>query len=300
MDRSTQSRELPLVSVVMPVYNGERYLREAIDSVLSQEGVRVELVVVDDGSTDGSPGIIKEYSGRITSIWQPNSRQAVAQNNAIRNSVGEYVAYLDSDDVCLPGRLRRQVDFLEKNPDFDLVYCATEYIDSEGNTLMIKIPKEPDPLRLLYLNDVPHSAVMHRRGALERVGLFDETYPNQDWDLWVRFSEVSRLGLLPLPLVKYREHPANLTNSRKGNPDHYRWTRMMLLKKTLERRGNPFWLRLAYLRAILEWRIFSCALLRGLSPRLWWRGHYVMNLLEQRVLSVMFGGETMPECWKVR
>ena len=273
-------------------------MRQAMDSVLSQEGVDVELIVIDDGSTDSSPEILKEYAGRIKVFRQPNSKQAVAQNRGLRAATGEYIAYLDSDDICLPGRLRLQVEYLQANPDVDIVYTATQYIDAAGEIFYTKIPKAPNPIRLLYLNDVPHSAVMHRRKSVSQVGYFDESYPNQDWDYWVRFSEYTRLGLLTTPLVKYRAHPLNLTHTRKNKWNYYRRNRMMLLYKTLERRKFPFWLLLCYLRAWLEWKFLSNPILSNLCPKVWWRIHYLWNLVEGKLVYALSWGSAYPKCWR--
>ena len=266
--------------------------------MLAQEGVRVELIVIDDGSTDSSPKIIKSYRDKIVSLWQPNSRQAVAQNYGLRVATGEYIAYLDSDDISLPNRLNLQVQYLCDHPEIDMVYTATEYICAEGKSLFVKIPASPNPLRLLYLNDVPHSSVMHRRSLIPRIGYFDESYPNQDWDYWVRFSEVTRLGLIPSPLVKYREHPANLTHTRKNKANQYRWTRMILLRKTLIRRGHSFWLLLCYWRACTEWWFLSVPLWSEFCPKVWWRIHSIFNLLERIILSLISMGRAYPDCWK--
>ena len=287
-----------LVSVVIPVFNAERYLREAIDSVLAQEGVNVEIIAIDDGSTDGSPDILATYEGRIVCRRQTNSGQAMAMNEALKLATGEYVAYLDADDVCLPDRLSAQVRYLQSYPHIDLVYTATEYIEADGRSMGVKRVNPPDPLRLLFLNDVPHSTVMHRRAALDRVGVFDASYLNHDWDLWVRFSESSRLGFIPTPLVRYRVHPTNVSRTRRRALNHHRWARMIMLGKTWERRGRPCWLRLLYERARIEWWLLTHPVVSERAGLLWWYTHVFFNAIEMHLVRWIVREAAYPKPWR--
>ncbi len=288
---------MPLVSVVMAVFNAEHYLREALDSILAQKGVKTEVIVIDDGSSDASPSILAEYEGRIISHRQSNSGQASALNEALGYATGDYIAYLDADDVCLPGRFSTQVRFFDEHPEIDLVYSPSEYIDQCGRSLEVKPVKSPDPLKLLYLNDIPHSSVMHRRKVLDRVGTFDASYLNHDWDLWVRISEICRLGLISTPLIQYRVHKDNLSRTRRRPLNHYRWARMTMLKKAWERRGYPWWLRLCYERARFEWWILSHPGWSERGASLWWYSHSGWNIVEKRVVQVFSAGSAYPSCW---
>lgn len=286
------------VSVILPVFNAARYLRQTLDNVLAQEGVEFEVIVVDDGSTDESPTILAEYEGRVVFRRQENAGQATAMNAALEIARGEYIAFLDADDLCLPGRLRIQATYLDTHPGVDLVYTPSEYIDADGQNLGVKEVREPDPLRLLYLNDIPHSSVMLRRSALESVGGFDSSYLNHDWDLWVRISEHSLLGLIRDPLVQYRVHEANVSRTRRCPLNHYRRARMTMLKKTRSRRGDARWLTAAYVRAWLEWRLLSNPVWSERGGRLWWRSHVLVNAVEMHLVQWTVGAATYPLPWR--
>ena len=219
-------------------------------------------------------------------------------NEGLKLAKGEYVAYLDADDVCLPGRLFEQVKYLQTHPEIDLVYAATEYIDENGFSMGVKRLKAPDPLQLLYLNYVPHSTVMHRRTALEAVGDFDASYLNHDWDLWVRFSECSRFGCIHKPLVQYRVHASNVSRTRQRPLNHYRWARMIMLRKTWERRGRSFWLRFLFERARFEWWLLKHPIVSERAGRIWWHAHVLFNAIEMHLIKWIVRKKAYPAPWR--
>ena len=123
------------VTVVIPVYNGGRYLRESIDSVLAQTFHDYEIVCVDDGSTDDSPVLLQEYGQRLRVVRQENSGQSAARNVGVKLARGEYIAFLDQDDVWYPSKVQNQVAVLDAEPDVVLVHCNFDRIDERGRML---------------------------------------------------------------------------------------------------------------------------------------------------------------------
>jgi glycosyltransferase involved in cell wall biosynthesis len=222
---------LPLVSVVIPAHNASRHLRECIDSVLAQDYAPLQVIVVDDGSTDDTPRIMAEYKDRITAVTQMNGGAAAARNNGMAHAAGKYIAFLDSDDVWLPGKLRAQVAVLEEDPSIGLV-CARWrrwYPDQNG----IYPPPErvdgtderaPAPARSgwLYTDLLQHcviwtSTVVIRRDITETVGAFDPALRRgQDYDYWLRAARLTRIRELDRELALYRMDDASVARKAGG------------------------------------------------------------------------------------
>ena len=204
----------PLVSVLMPVYNAERYLRAAVDSVLAQSYPRFELVMVDDGSTDASWRIVQDYAERDARVKalrnERNLRVVKARNRAftVADPSSKYFAIMDSDDVCVPDRLEREVQFLEGHPDHGLVGGHTIIIDDQGVEVGIRrYPCAHEHIMqvITRYNPIAQPGVMIRRSALEQIGDYDERYPGcEDYDLWLRMAEHFKLANLDAPTLKYR------------------------------------------------------------------------------------------------
>lgn len=211
----------PKVSIIIPVYNYQQYIRECVDSCLAQTYPSLEIIVVDDGSTDNTPAILEEYGSKITYIRQENSGAAVALNKGIRLSTGEFVCWLSADDVFLPDKIKLQVQQFLLLPGFDLVYTDFLVIDSEGAIIREAESAWNPPSRalsqVLNANFINGSTVMMRKSAWEDVGGFYERIPaNVDTHMWIRlFLKNYKALLLPLKLVKYRTHPGNQTNNAK-------------------------------------------------------------------------------------
>lgn len=211
----------PLVSVVMPLYNAAPYVADAVRSILAQTFTDFELVVVDDGSTDGSATVVETLGDpRVHLVRQPNSgRPAVPRNRALARARGKYVAFLDADDLWLSHTLERQVDALERRPDVALVYGWAEAFGSSG-TLGYRGPKrslrETRVFQRLLLEQsfIPISTVMVRRDVLDAVGGFDEA-PElrgvEDYDLVVRIAHGHQCLFLGEVLMRYRVHEGNLS-----------------------------------------------------------------------------------------
>jgi glycosyltransferase involved in cell wall biosynthesis len=201
----------PRVSVVVPCYNAEQYLASALDSALVQEGVTVEVLVADDGSSDGTPGVLARYGDRVRVLHQDHRGPSAARNVCVRAARGEYVALLDADDRFRPGKLARQAAVLDARPDVGLVYTGWHVIDGDGAELPHQgwSRKEGDVRRRLLLGNLAHPvAVMLRRAPVMDAGGFDESLQvNEDWELFLRLAvRGMRWACVDEPLCEYRVH----------------------------------------------------------------------------------------------
>jgi glycosyltransferase involved in cell wall biosynthesis len=206
------------ISVVMSVYNGEKYLREAIDSVLQQSYRDFEFIIVNDGSTDNSAAIINSYrDNRIKVVEQKNSGLAAALNVGINISRGKYIARMDADDICLPPRFERQLEFLERNPDHVLVGANAEVIDQDGILIYNSdYPCNWDEIKAtLPFPLIFHSSVMISRAALLNSGKYNEAVSKlndfEDLLLWNKLVQYGKLANLPDRLIQYRLLPTSST-----------------------------------------------------------------------------------------
>jgi glycosyltransferase involved in cell wall biosynthesis len=205
---------MPTVSVLMPVHNAERYLGEAVESILGQTFADFEFLIVDDGSTDRSRAILERYAAqdqRIHLTSRPNTGYAVALNELLSLARGQLVARMDADDVALPERLARQVDYLRAHPDVVCVGSAVHFIDAGGRFLRDRHPgMEHEAIQERALAGdcaLNHPSVMMRRAG----GYHVEFMPAEDLDLWLRLGEIGRLTNLPDVLMKYRQHEASFS-----------------------------------------------------------------------------------------
>jgi len=208
----------PLVSVVMPAYNARRYVAEAIESVLSQTFGDFEFLIVDDGSTDDTGAIVKDFAARdrrIEVITQANSGVGAALNAGLERARGRYIARMDSDDICLPPRFAKQVEYLERTPQCVLVGSRVMIIDGDGTSLFemdsVQLTHEKiDELLMQARWSIVHPSIMMRAGAVRRIGGYNnDLVPVEDHDLFLRMAEVGKLANLPDVLLKYRKHPMN-------------------------------------------------------------------------------------------
>jgi glycosyltransferase involved in cell wall biosynthesis len=211
----------PLVSVVMPVFNGERFLRPAVESILGQTFGEFEFVIVNDGSTDTTASMLGGYRDERIRIVDHKTNLGITRslNEAILASVGNYVCRMDADDISLPPRLERQVAFLESHPDIALIGTNTVLIDGSGNvTGEEHYPETPSEVsRTIFRhNPFAHGSVMMRRRVLDECGLYSTRFRhNEDYDLWLRIVAIHPAGNLPEPLLKRRVHGGNITVARQ-------------------------------------------------------------------------------------
>jgi Glycosyl transferase family 2 len=201
----------PTVSVVMAVRNGEKYVAEAIESILAQTYRSFEFIIIDDGSSDGTPGILQSYQqqdDRIRVYTQENRGHAASLNRGCQLALGKYLARMDADDVSVRHRLEAQVEYLESNPQVAVVGGAVHCIDSDGKFIETRsVPEHPDEIRqaLVTRNPICHSMVMMRRDVFQQVGGYRIAFEDaEDYDLWIRISEHHDLANLSFPLGCYR------------------------------------------------------------------------------------------------
>jgi glycosyltransferase involved in cell wall biosynthesis len=245
-----QNHELgdsPLVSVVMVVCDVERYLSEAIESILNQTFREFEFIILDFGSTDSSKSIASDYAARDSRVRLhdiPHCGLAEARNASCLLAKGRYIAIQDADDISLPDRLMREVEFMEEHPEVGLLGGTSEWVDAETKPLWIhQVPTEDSEIRIALLTCCPfiQTSVMIRGEAFSRVGGYRAPFaPSEDYDLWLRISEHFQCANLKQVVVKYRIHPyqlsllkrrqqtlatlgaqASASSRRAGNPDPF-------------------------------------------------------------------------------
>jgi glycosyltransferase involved in cell wall biosynthesis len=206
----------PLVSVVIPNYNCGRFLVEALDSVFAQTYPAVEIIVVDDGSTDESRDVLRRYAGRVRVVEEANQGVSAARNYGIRESRGELVAFLDADDLWHPEKLAKQVPLFD-NPAVGLVHCAVQYVDEQNRPLGTNFTGRRGrvlrPIALLQGTVVlaGGSTAVVRRACFDEVGMFDAGLSTAaDWDMWRRIACVYEIDVVREPLMRYRLRPGSM------------------------------------------------------------------------------------------
>ena len=223
-DKVNQQRE---ISVVMPTYNGARWLHQAIDSVLSQTYENFELLLIDDGSSDATKDIITEYQkkdSRIKSVFKSHTGATDSQNVGINMASGNWIARCDQDDICEPERLAIQLNFVTENPGVDLIGSGFTEIDENGHIVKVHrysrcniiLGRNLETLKRFF----PHSSAFYKREAAKRLGGYNIRFTRaDDWDLWLRLSEQGRIACLPEPLVRIRKHSGQMSlfdNNRRS------------------------------------------------------------------------------------
>lgn len=206
------------MSVVMPVYNAEKFLKESIDSILRQTFDDFEFIIINDGSTDNSQDIIDYYSSidsRVVAVKQSNHGVVYTANKAIDLSKGEYVARIDADDIALPQRLEQEVAILNKHKNTVLVCSSFEVIDEDGEFLYknITTPDNTSIKRALYLrNPIANGSTMIRKEALLKVGKFDDIFA-EDFHLWMKLEKLGDFEATGTVLYRWRMNTNGLTLS---------------------------------------------------------------------------------------
>jgi len=225
----------PIVSVIIPTFNRGWIIKEAIDSVLNQAFESFELIVVDDGSTDNTLDILTEYKDRIILIKQRNRGVSAARNRGMDAASGRFIAFLDSDDLWLPQKLNRQIEFFDSNPDALICQTQETWIRDGVRVNPGKRHRKVSGMIFepsLHLCLVSPSAVMVKRSLLDEVGFFDENLPAcEDYDMWLRIGYKHPIFLIDTPLIIKRGGHADQL-SKNPALDKYR---IIALKKILDR-----------------------------------------------------------------
>ena len=243
--QSEMSDSTPILSVVMPVYNVERYLAQAIDSILSQTFGDFEFIIIDDGSTDGSLKILRDYEAkdaRIRVISRANTGQTRAMNEMIELACGEFIARMDSDDISRPDRFQRQIDCLRLHREVVAVGGDVQWIDQDGDAIRTfsagHTHAEIDAAHMAGIGGaISQPAAMFRKAALVLVGgMREDTHLAEDVDLFLRLAEIGKLMNLSGIVLQWRLHPTSTggTKARKQMEVKNR-----VVRDAHERRGLP-------------------------------------------------------------
>ena len=220
---------MPKVSVIIPAYNALAYLPETIDSLFKQTFSDFEVLIVDDGSSDGTAGWATQIKDpRVRVIYQKNQGSSVARNTGISAAKGEYIALLDADDLWEPTKLEKQVRFLEQNPSVGLVDTWTILINQKGKStgrIIVSYAEGDVWKQLVQFKPVCccDSTPLIRRSCFDNVGLFNPDLPFlEDLDMWIRLAARYEFAAIKEPLVRYRQHPQSKSTNCKGTLEAFR------------------------------------------------------------------------------
>jgi len=249
------------VTVIIPAYNAERFIRRSINSVLAQTHPVSQIIVIDDGSKDTTRTILSnEYADKVTLLEQQNGGPARARNAGLRIAAGEYIAFLDADDWWEPGKLAEQIRVLEQHPDAVGNYTGLRVVDEEENLLVDLPPVDHTNLREAFRwcnPGVPPSSVVLRRSALAKLkdGYDERLRGSEDWNLWFRLVKHGPFCVCPEPLTDYVSSAGGLS----GNADHMFDDFMKMLEDTLLAglNGLP---RMIWRRRIISYQAFKACL----------------------------------------
>jgi glycosyltransferase involved in cell wall biosynthesis len=228
----TADMDQPLISCIVPVFNGERYLAEALNSIITQSYKQLEIIVADDGSSDGTTDIVAAYSGRVRYLLQPNKGPAAARNLGLSASRGDFIAFLDADDLWHREKLERQMARFVARPQLD--YCVT-YIQNFWAPAMEEERKRFASHRISEpLPGYVTQTILARRSVFETVGEFDSALRHGDGTEWfLRATECGvAMEILPDVLVRRRMHDQNLSRACAASREEY----LKIVKSSLDRR----------------------------------------------------------------
>ena len=207
----------PRVTVLLPVYNGENFLANAIESILNQTFTDFELIIIDDGSTDSSKIIASSFDDTRIRIEENNSNIGLIAtlNKGLKLARGDYIARMDADDLSFPDRLKKQVFFMDSHPEVGISGSYIEKVDERGSKV-IELPLHHNTICFYMMFDNPfaHNTIVFRRSMVEQNCLsYDQNFKySEDYDLWDRCSQITVLANIPEPLVRYNYHLLNTSN----------------------------------------------------------------------------------------
>jgi len=207
----TNTKGMEKVSIIIPAYNKDELTVRTVKSVLDQSYPNIEIIVVDDGSTDRTKELLSVFGNRIRYIYKQNGGACGARNLGIRESSGQYVGFLDCDDLYMEKKVEQGIGFLREHPQYGYVHTDAYFIDRQDNIVgqyrnnKAKRFQGWISQRLILGNFVCNSTVLVRRFCLEKAGFFDEEiFTPADWDMWMRLAEIQKAGYIDQPLTKYR------------------------------------------------------------------------------------------------
>ena len=238
---------LPLVTVMIPCYNHEKFIKESIQSVIDQTYSRLELIVIDDGSKDNSIQIIEEMRlaceqrfEHFQFIFRENRGLSRTLNQGLSLARGEYFSIVASDDIMLPEKTAIQVDVFKKDSLITAVFGAHQYIDDESHVVSVKkaVYREFNFQEIFYhQHDIPASSQMIKIDLLREIGGYNENTKVEDWDLWLRLTEVgAKLVYIPDIIVGYRMHDSNLSKDKSLMFDEV----FNIVQRYKDRKGFPY------------------------------------------------------------
>jgi glycosyltransferase involved in cell wall biosynthesis len=211
--------QVDLISVVMPVFNGENYLKEAIDSILNQSYTHFEFIIINDGSTDKTASILKQIKDdRLKIIHFENNQGLIpALNRGFQEAKGAFIARMDADDVALPQRLKLQVAAMQQHPEW--IACDSDYylFDRKSKTRSTSnFSSEELKLVLVFTTCFCHPSVMIRNNRVDNLLRYESDFKHvEDYRLWTKLTAQGELGHLPVPLLLYRQHPSQVSNLQR-------------------------------------------------------------------------------------
>lgn len=232
-----------LISVIMPVYNSEIYLEEAINSILNQTHKNFEFIIINNGSTDNSLNIIKKFKEidrRIILIERKNRSLIESLNDGLSKSKGQYIARMDSDDISLPSRLAKQFSFMENNKLIGVCGTWIEIIESDKTIKVKKFPQDDQSLKttLLFSVPFPHPSVMIRASVIKDKFKYTLSYESiEDYKLWWDMSKTTIYSTLPEILLKYRSLPNSVTNTAEKDFDQRMRSTQKVFKEVVKSLG---------------------------------------------------------------
>jgi len=228
----------PKISVIIPTYNQSECLKEAIESVLNQTYKNIEIIVIDDGSTDNTLGVVGSFDNKIVCIQQKNKGASSARNIGIKKANGEYLAFLDSDDMWIKNKLEKQIDFIKKNPEIGLLGTGCYQMINIGKVIHKKIfPNKNEILQkdLIKYNPFIQSSVMVKKDVFNHIDLYDEKFKeSEDYDLWLRIAQKYKVANLEQALVTKRYYEKGLSKNKDNKQLYF----ALKAKKDAIKRGQ--------------------------------------------------------------
>ncbi|MEG0603988.1 MAG: glycosyltransferase [Acinetobacter sp.] len=280
-----KNTELPLVTVIIPCYNHEKYIKESIQSVIDQTYSRLELIVIDDGSKDNSVQKIEEMRlaceqrfEHFQFIFGENRGLSKTLNQGLSLARGEYFSIVASDDIMLPEKTAIQVDAFKKDPLITAVFGAHQYIDDESHVISVKkaVYREFSFQEIFYhQHDIPASSQMIKLNLLREIGGYNENTKVEDWDLWLRLTEAgAKLVYIPDVIVGYRMHDSNLSKDKSLMFDEV----FKIVQRYKDRKGFPY----------AEYKVYKFYKIRPAKEKsyllyLWLRVKYLLLYLTKSI-----------------